>query len=130
MSTTQPGSRPAFVIRLRGEFDIWERDRLRDAFAVAASAPLVIVDFEKVTYMDSTALSCLIELREATAMRSGELFLVNLAPFCRRIIEICGLDRVFDIRGSLSSVPGITSVPRAPELTLVSHHVATIGEPA
>lgn len=41
----------ALVIALEGEFDIAERVRLLDAFAVTTSSPLVVIDFEKTRYI-------------------------------------------------------------------------------
>jgi anti-anti-sigma regulatory factor len=39
-----PQPQSVFIIRLEGEFDIADRERLTDAFATANSAPLVVVD--------------------------------------------------------------------------------------
>lgn len=94
----------AFVICLEGEFDIAERARLLDAFAVATSSAAVVIDFEPTRYVDSTVLECLVALQRALTERGGRLLLVELSPEIRRIFDVCGLDRLFSIRGSLREV--------------------------
>lgn len=94
----------AFVIALDGEFDIAERVRLLDAFAVTTSSPLVVIDFEKTRYIDSTVLECLVALERAISERGAQLILVALQPQIRRIVDVCGLDRLFDIRDRATDV--------------------------
>jgi anti-sigma B factor antagonist len=94
-----------FVISLEGEFDIAERVRLLDAFALTANAPVVVVNFEKTRYVDSSVLECLVSLERAITSRGATLRLVGLRSAIRRIFDVCGLDRIFDIRDKLSDVP-------------------------
>jgi anti-anti-sigma factor len=93
-----------FIIRLEGEFDLSERERLTDAFGIARSTQLVIVDFEKTAYVDSTVLHCLVALDAATRKRNAQLVLTGLGTSLQRVFKICSLDRYFDIRRSLSEV--------------------------
>ncbi len=115
----------AFVIVLEGEFDIAERARLLDAFAVTASAPIVIVSFEKTRYVDSTVLECLVALERSIGERSAKLLLVDLRPEIRRIFEVCGLQRHFDIRERLGDVIAALELDsaRMRRLTLVAEPV-------
>lgn len=92
----------AFVLSLEGEFDIAERQRLLDAFALTAEAPVVILDFAKTRYVDSTVLECLIGLNRKVAERGARLILGGLTPPLRRIFQICDLERRFDIREGLN----------------------------
>lgn len=94
----------AFVIRLEGEFDIAERSRLLDAFAVAGNSATVVIDFKRTRYIDSTVLECLVAFQRALGERAGRLLLVDLSPEIRRIFDVCGLDRLFCIRGSFDEV--------------------------
>lgn len=94
-----------FVIQLDGEFDLAERDRIADAFAVAHSSPIVVVNLTKTLYIDSSVLGCLVELRKATQERGADLFLVGLRPGVLRIFEITGLDELFEIRSTLGDIP-------------------------
>ncbi len=100
----------AFIIRLEGEFDVAERQRLTDAFAIAISAPLVIVDLEGTDYIDSSVLECLITLHKATHQRGAELVLVGMNSQVRRLFEVTELQKLFSI---CASVAEATDVGRA-----------------
>jgi len=94
----------AFVIRLEGEFDVAERARLLDAFAVANSSAVVVIDFKRTRYIDSTVLECLVRLERALSERGATLLFSELSPEVRRIFDVCGFDRLFNIRRSLGEV--------------------------
>lgn len=102
--TVVPFELDAFVIRLEGEFDIAERARLLDAFAVSTTSATVVIDFNKARYVDSTVLECLVALQRALAERGARPLLIELSPEIRRIFDVCGLDRLFSIRKTLDEV--------------------------
>jgi anti-sigma B factor antagonist len=102
-----------FVVSLEGEFDIAERVRLLDAFALTANASVVVVNFEKTHYVDSSVLECLVALERAITGRGATLRLVGLRSEIRRIFDVCGLDRIFDIRDKLSDVPEVSAVDQS-----------------
>jgi anti-sigma B factor antagonist len=112
----------AFVIRLEGEFDISERARLLDAFAVASNCAAVVIDFKRTRYVDSTVLESLVAFQRAIGERGGKLLLVALPPGVRRIVEVCNLDRLFTIRSSLDEVMRDLSADasRVRRLTLIA----------
>lgn len=93
------------VIQLVGEFDFSERERLVDAFAIARSASLVVVNLEKTTYIDSSALQCLAEAQAATNRRGAALILTGVAGAVQRLLEVSGLAQFFDVRRALSDIP-------------------------
>src|SRR5580693_9450323 len=90
-----------FIIRLNGEFDLAERERLADAFGVATLTQLVIVDFEKTAYIDSTVLNCLVAFQAAAQKRNARLVLTGLSASLQRILKLSNLDQYFDIRCSI-----------------------------
>ena len=110
----------ALLIRLEGEFDISESDRLQKCFETAADAPILILDFEKTTYVDSSVLHVLCALQSTMDARAAKLILINLGKPLRRLFEIMRLDTLFDLRyegdlaalGISRSVRTITSSPR------------------
>lgn len=93
-----------FIISLEGDFDIAERARLLDAFAIATSAAVVVIDLNRTRYLDSTVLECIVALRHALVGRGARLVLVGLGAEIRRIVEICNLQRVLEVRNSLDDV--------------------------
>ena len=86
------------TIRLSGEFDIATRDRLASLLRPAELADTAIIDMSETTYMDSTALSCLIHLKKQLLQRDGAVHLVGVRPNVRRVFTICKLDELFEIR--------------------------------
>lgn len=98
----------AFIVRLEGEFDVAERQRLKDAFAIATGAPLVIVDLERTKYIDSSVLECLVGLHAATRQRGAELVLVALNSQVRRLFEVTELQKLFTICGSMAEVTDLS----------------------
>jgi len=109
-----------FVINLEGEFDIAERVRLLDAFALTQNARVVVVNFEKTRYVDSSVLECLVSLERAVTGSGRTLRLAGLPSEIRRIFDVCGLDRIFEIRDKLSDLREVLEVEpsRARRLTL------------
>jgi anti-sigma B factor antagonist len=88
----------ACVVRLAGELDLYNADRVRQALADACreSPERVVVDLGEVEFIDSTALGTLIEAR--TQLDNRRAFLLA-APGVetRRALEISGLDRHFTV---------------------------------
>ena len=117
-----PSALDAFVISLDGEFDLAERTHLLDAFAVTMNTALVVVDFHKTRYIDSTVIECLIAFQQTSTRRGAKLVLAGLRPEIRRIFDVCSLDRIFDIRSKLSDVEDLEAVDaeRLARLTLVA----------
>lgn len=119
-----------FALALDGEFDIAERARVLEAFAEATNWPLIIVDFERTRYVDSTVLECLVELERAATKRKSKLILVGLRPEIRRIFEICDLQRHFDIRAQFNDLvtPLRLSRPDVHRVTLVAEPIPDVGD--
>ncbi len=89
-------------IRMQGEYDIADRDRVQETFDVAAPAPYVVVDLSNATYLDSSMLGAFIRLRNQREPEHPNAlgFLEPSAPL-RRLIEIAGLASVFPFFDSL-----------------------------
>jgi anti-anti-sigma factor len=62
----------------------------------------VIVDLERVGYLDSNALAGFIKLQRMLLPRKGQLVLRNLQPAVWDVIRVTRLDRFFRVEG----VPG------------------------
>src|SRR2546421_5133247 len=92
-------TRGAVVVRLTGELDLYNVAALREALldCVARSPRRLVLDLSEVTFVDSTALGALVEVRSKLGSRDG---LVLAAPGLetRRALEISGLDRHFEVR--------------------------------
>jgi anti-sigma B factor antagonist len=109
MASLEGVSPSVFIIQLEGEFDLAERDRVKDAFAVAQSSPIVVVNLQKALYIDSTVLGCLVEFYKTIEQRGARLYLVGPSPNVVKILEIASLRDFFDVLPSLSNLPDVDS---------------------
>lgn len=88
------------VLTARGEFVGGnETDELRDALAkeVEAGTERLLIDLEKATYMNSSALGVLISAHSNFAKRDGKLALCNTSDGIKNIFVITKLSMVFNV---------------------------------
>jgi len=92
----------ALVVRLAGELDLYNTPVLRTALleCAARNPSRLVVDLAEVTFIDSTALGALIEVRSSLGSKDG-LVLASPGLEARRALEISGLDRHFEVRETL-----------------------------
>lgn len=85
------------VIALEGELDIGRREELARALTVTTAGPAILVDFSRVRYADSTALTQLLKFR-ANAERLGRPIAIVVGdPQFERVVQYAGLTDVFAI---------------------------------
>jgi anti-sigma B factor antagonist len=96
----------AAVLTLRGEIDVYTAPRLRQAIIdlVDAGENNIIVDMEKVDFLDSTGLGVLVGGLKRVKTQEGNLSLVATQDKILRIFEITGLNKVFPIAGSIDEI--------------------------
>lgn len=92
------------LIELEGEVDVYTAPQLKQQMIglLEAGSNEMVVDLSKVEYLDSTALGVLIGGLKRVRERDGNLPLICPSPRIRRVFEITGLDKIFDIFNSES----------------------------
>lgn len=91
-------SRRVVRLHMSGEFDISSKDRLTSILLPGESADYVIIDMTETTYIDSSALHCLIQLKRQQMERNGgTIHLVGVPPNIRKVFAITQLDALFEI---------------------------------
>jgi len=85
------------LLRLAGEIDYSSAPAFDALLQSLDDAQVVTLDFSGVTFFDSSALGCLIRLRDRmrAAGSDGTIQLLHPSATVRRILEVTGLDRVF-----------------------------------
>lgn len=103
----------ATVLSLRGEIDVYTAPRLRQTIVdlVDGGAIRLVVDMERVDFLDSTGLGVLVEGLKRVKNRNGSLSLVATQDKILKIFDITGLNKAFPIHASVEdalkeSVPG------------------------
>ena len=85
-------------MHLAGELDLYNAPVVREALLdlLARSPSRLVLDLREVTFVDSTTLGALVDVRSRLASRDG---LVLAAPGLetRRALEVSGLDRHFEV---------------------------------
>lgn len=96
------------VITLEGEVDVYTAPQLKQRMAslLDAGARAMVVDLAKVDYLDSTALGVLIGGLKRTKECHGNLLIVCPNSRIRRVFEITGLDRIFELYESTDEAKG------------------------
>jgi anti-sigma B factor antagonist len=101
------------VLTLRGEIDVYTAPRMRQAIVdlVDAGSLNIVVDMEKVDFLDSTGLGVLVEGLKRVRTRNGNLSIVVTQDKILKIFDITGLNKAFPIHSSLEDalkepVPG------------------------
>ena len=87
----------------RGEFDAFAAPELERVLTDLGSAPQLLVDLSSVSFMDSTALGCLVRASRACDERKAALRVVLPSGAARRIFEITTLDRALPVAESRRS---------------------------
>jgi anti-anti-sigma factor len=93
-------------IDLHGELDISSRDTLREILRPAGSADEAILDFSDVTFIDASALGCLVAVVNRM-VENNRLGIVRVVGASRQVLSVfhhCRLDMVFDLSGSAETV--------------------------
>ena len=88
------------VVAVAGELDLYTapvlRDRLLDVIDGQGNRS-VAVDLGDVDFMDSTAIHVLVQALQRVREGGGDLTLVRVPAFARKVLDICGLTQVFTI---------------------------------
>jgi anti-sigma B factor antagonist len=87
-----------FVVSLAGEHDLYTAPQVQEALrgAIAAGARTTLVDLTETTFLDSTMLHVLLSARNELR-DDGRLLLVTNDPTVKRVFEVSGTDRFFDL---------------------------------
>lgn len=89
-------------IELDGDLDFHSSPDLRKELTklIDQSVDKVLIDLEKVNYIDSSGLATFVELFQKMKKSGGKLVLFNLAQSVRSVFEIAKLDTIFQLAGT------------------------------
>jgi anti-sigma B factor antagonist len=97
------------VVDVAGELDLYTAPSFRETVLEAADGvdpPRVIVDFQRLGFIDSSGLGAIVACLKHLRERGGELTLV--APDgsgLRRLLDLTGLDRVLTLSATVDEIP-------------------------
>jgi anti-sigma B factor antagonist len=114
LSVTSRQEGPRTVISVRGEIDVYTAPSLRERLneLVAAGHYDLVVDMEKVEFLDSTGLGVLVGGLKRVRSYDGTLRLVCSQEKILKVFRITGLTKVFPIHATLQeALDDTSSVP-------------------
>lgn len=90
------------LIELEGEVDVYTAPQLKQQIIgiLETGSKKLVVDLARVEYLDSTALGVLIGGLKRMREADGNMVLICPNPRIRRVFEITGLDKIFEIYNS------------------------------
>jgi anti-sigma B factor antagonist len=110
--TTDTPAAGQIVIEVGGEVDMLTSPQLRavvlDQFAPTSGVELVVLGLDRVTFLGTSGLAVLIEVREAAHAAGVELRLACTARRVLRPLTIAGLVPLFDIHDTLDQALATT----------------------
>ena len=94
----------AVVASVRGEIDLHNSPEIRKALLnVLVVDPLpqkLVLNLEQVPYMDSSAIAVLVEALQKLRKAGGQVYLTDLQPRVKGLLEIARLNTLFTICAS------------------------------
>ncbi len=84
------------IFQVHGEINISTSPDLKKAFEKQATRKIV-VDLERVSYIDSSGLATLVEMLKKTKSQGGALGLAGMTDKVKSLFEITKLDKLFFI---------------------------------
>lgn len=88
----------AVIASVRGEIDLHNSPSLRTrllSFIEEQKPKRMILNLGDVQYMDSSAIAVLVEALQKMRKAGGKIFLTNLQPRVKGLLEIARLDTIF-----------------------------------
>jgi anti-sigma B factor antagonist len=91
------------VLEVGGEVDVYTAPRLRERLVelIDGGAHHIVVDLNRVDFLDSTGLGVLVGALKRVKAHDGSLSLVCTQDKILKIFKITGLTKVFPIHGSV-----------------------------
>ena len=89
----------AYVVELAGEIDVYTSPKVKDAITelIDQGHYNLVINLEKVRYIDSTGLGVLIGGLKRVREYGGSVSLVCTNPQIKKIFDITGLVKIFGI---------------------------------
>jgi anti-sigma B factor antagonist len=93
----------ASVLHVTGEVDVATAPRLREQVVklVGEGETRIVIDLEGVEFIDSTGLGVLVGALKRARTHGGDVVIVCTQTRILKVLEITGLNHVFEMHGSV-----------------------------
>lgn len=104
MKTTYNEKDKLLTLKISEEIDHHssEKIRTRADFEIQKYIPKkLIIDFENVNFMDSAGIGMILGRYKMMTMFGGEMFITNVKPSVKKVLEMAGITKIIPIVGDL-----------------------------
>ena len=106
MNITQDTVDANMILHLDGRFDFGVRKIFKEAVdGVSVEGSSVVLDLEKVTFVDSSALGLLVICHQNLKNKNVSFFLVNPQTYVKQVLELANIGKMIPIYQTLAEVP-------------------------
>ena len=102
--------RNTLVVRVKGELDMLVTDNLRQAIDHKLGEQNVsnlILNLEKVTFIDSSGLGVIIGRYKKIAAKQGKMYIVGASPSIQKILTFSGINKLISLHKSEQDIINI-----------------------
>ena len=112
MHITEEKNDAQTILHLDGRFDFSARKTFKDAVDQAAEAGgPVILDLEKVIFVDSSALGLLVICHQNLKTKKIPLYMANPQTYVKQVLDLANIGKMIPTYPSLAEVPKGSSIP-------------------
>ncbi|AWW26470.1 STAS domain-containing protein [Acetobacterium sp. KB-1] len=87
------------MVSIKGEIDIYSIEKFRESIEreIKTKATEIILDCSELSYMDSTGMGVLIELRNKSKEMGQRIIMMNPRPNIKKLLSLTGVDKIIEI---------------------------------
>lgn len=94
------------IVHLDGRFDFGTRKIFKEAVDLAAEeGSLLVLELEKVTFVDSSALGLLVICHQKLKNKKIPFYLVNPQTYVRQVLDLANIGKMIPVYQTLAEVP-------------------------
>ena len=106
MNITQGTDDGKTIIRLDGRFDFGTRKSFKETMdRLAEERKPVVLDLEKVTFVDSSALGLLVICHQNFKNKNATFYLVNPQTYVKQVLDLANIGKMIPIYHTLEEIP-------------------------
>ena len=87
------------MVCIKGEIDIYSIEKFRETIEkeMQTKVPEIILECSELSYMDSTGMGVLIELRNKTKEMGQRIIVMNPRPNIKKLFALTGVDKIIEV---------------------------------
>ena len=114
------------LLRLSGRLDAHGASEITPVIAPLDVRGTVVLEVADVSYISSAGIRLFLEMHKRHSTEGGRLLIAGLQPYCREVIKVSGLDRVFSLFENLDVALAETRAQQ--DIRSTSHGTFTFHE--